>query len=166
MTATSTSTRRLVLVVALALTVWLAYRAPERDAASSDAEVQVLPPASRVGAAVIDRQRKDLAPAARDPFNPPPPPRTPPPPKPVVVQTPPPPPAPPPSAPPLPFSYFGLIGNPTGSSNVFIAQGTTLLAAKPGLVIDGIYRIERVTEQEIVFTYLPLGQTQALRVAQ
>jgi len=49
---------------------------------------------------------------------------------------------------------------PSGAGSVYIARGNDLLTVKAGEVIDGVYRVERITEEEIVFVYLPLDVRQ------
>lgn len=160
---TSTA-RRIALAVALAATLWLAIRAhddePEPAAA---AVVEAVTPVRRTAVNVAPRERRqNVAAASWDPFNPAvAKPKV----EPRKVAPPPPSPSPappPPSAPPLPFTYFGLVTDASGGSNVFIAQGSTLLPVTAGLVIDGQYRVDKVGASEIVFTYLPLGTTQVL----
>src|SRR5262245_7496915 len=87
----------------------------------------------------------------------------PPPPPPPVIAAPPPPPPPPPKAPPLPFSFVGLLekgGGPKPAA--FLARGDALLVVSAGDVVDNDYRIESLSEREIVVTYLPLNERQSL----
>lgn len=96
--------------------------------------------------------------AAHDPFTasswlPPPPP--PPPPA-------PPPPPPAPVAPPLPFTFVGAEDVGTAKAHVFLNSGDHLLIVTPGEVIEGRYRLESLTPNSLVFTYLPLQQKQTL----
>lgn len=85
-----------------------------------------------------------------------------PPPPPVVVQ----PPAPPPKpvAPPLPYTFAGRMLQ-DGQVYVFLARGDSVVTAKQGDVIDGVYRVDGVTESEVALTYVPLNQKQSLTVA-
>jgi len=74
---------------------------------------------------------------------------------------PPPPPPPRPQAPRLPFTYFGqAIEN--GQTTVFLSRGENTYAARAGSKLDDTYRVDRIDDQVIVFTYLPLGTRQEL----
>lgn len=74
------------------------------------------------------------------------------------------PPAPPaPSAPPLPFAYLGRIEE-GGVTLVFLSQQDRNYVAKPGDVLEGVYRLEEVKQREVIFTYLPLHTTQSLPI--
>ncbi len=67
----------------------------------------------------------------------------------------------PPAAPPLPVQYLGrMIDGPTAL--LFVVQNGDSLALKPGDVVAGSYRLERINDRHAVFTYLPLNQTQNL----
>jgi hypothetical protein len=68
-----------------------------------------------------------------------------------------------PTAPPLPFRYLAKIidGDHTA---VFLMNGEDHYNVKPGQVIDKTYKVERVTETAVTFTYLPLGTRQVLPV--
>jgi hypothetical protein len=74
---------------------------------------------------------------------------------------PPPAPPPPPQAPPLPFTYFGKAVE-DGRVTAFLARGENTYVAREGITLDGAYRVDRVDERVIVFTYLPLGMRQEL----
>ena len=65
-----------------------------------------------------------------------------------------------PVAPPLPFRYVGkmLDGDKLA---VFLVNGNESLAVATGERI-GEYRVEKITDAEIVFTYLPLKTKQSL----
>lgn len=79
------------------------------------------------------------------------------------VPPPPPKPLPPPPAapPPLPYTYFGKLQE--GSKlTIFIAKQDQNYAIKAGDVLDGQYRVDSVTAQSVVFTYLPLNMQQTL----
>ncbi|MDD4880268.1 MAG: hypothetical protein PHX10_01715, partial [Gallionellaceae bacterium] len=83
----------------------------------------------------------------------PPPPKA----KPVVA-----PPPPPPAPPGFPFAYSGrwLEG---GDERVFLSQGETLLRAGVGDVVAGQWRLDKLEEGSLVFTYLPLDMQKTLR---
>jgi hypothetical protein len=70
-------------------------------------------------------------------------------------------PAPRPSAPPLPFQFVARITD-DGNTTVYVMLGEDHYSAKAGLVIDRNYRVEKVTETAVTFTYLPLGIRQVL----
>jgi hypothetical protein len=65
-----------------------------------------------------------------------------------------------PVAPPLPFRYLGKMLD-EGKLSVFLANGDESLSVSAGQRI-GEYRVDKVTESEVVFTYLPLKQKQSL----
>lgn len=71
------------------------------------------------------------------------------------------PPPPPPQAPPLPFTYVGMLGA-EDETIVFLAQQDTNHAVKKGDVINGTYRVDEVEAGRVVLTYLPLEQRQTL----
>jgi hypothetical protein len=147
-----------------------ATTAPLADAAPQRLDVAMNSPSLRMNRMVV-----------RDPFGPlapefvpppqvvappvPPPslakPRKPPPP-PVALEPPPP---PPPTAPPLPFTAVGAIqgkkiGN--GQQQAFIQHGDNLTVIQKGDTVAGSYRVDEITSERVVFTYLPLGQKQSL----
>jgi hypothetical protein len=65
-----------------------------------------------------------------------------------------------PVAPPLPFQYFGkLIEN--GKTEVFVMSGEELVSIVAGQTV-GDYRVDKLTDSSISFTYLPLKMKQAL----
>ncbi len=65
-----------------------------------------------------------------------------------------------PTAPPLPFRYLGKMIE-DGKLNVFLARGDESLAVTAGQRV-GEYRVDRITEREVLFTYLPLKTKQSL----
>ena len=81
------------------------------------------------------------------------------------VAPPPPPPAkpPPPSAPPLPFSYIGKLEE-AGATTVFLTRQGINYSVKQGDQIEGTYRIEQISPQAVVLTYLPLNIRQTLPI--
>ncbi len=89
-----------------------------------------------------------------------------PPPPPVVIVPPPrPPKPPPPSAPPLPFTFVGLMEKGAASPQAFLAKGDALLVVAAGDTIDNnTYRIETLSAQKIVITYLPMNIQQTLNI--
>ena len=69
-------------------------------------------------------------------------------------------PAKPAGPPPLPFKYAGrMIDGP--KLEIFLEQGQEFIAVEPGQRI-GEYRLDKVTDEQIVFTYLPLKTKQTL----
>jgi hypothetical protein len=75
----------------------------------------------------------------------------------------PPPPPPPPMAPALPFKFFGRMVDGE-VRKVFLDQGSRTLVVAAGETIDDLYRVDRIDEQAVHFTYLPLGQQQMLAI--
>ena len=67
-----------------------------------------------------------------------------------------------PSAPPLPFRYFGKVIE-DGKLEIFVMNGDETLSLKAGAKV-GDYRVDKVTEQSITFTYLPLNTRQTLDI--
>jgi hypothetical protein len=65
-----------------------------------------------------------------------------------------------PVAPPLPFRYLGKMIE-DGKLAVFLARGDESLSVRAGQKV-GEYRVDKVTDSEVVFTYLPLKQKQSL----
>jgi hypothetical protein len=51
-----------------------------------------------------------------------------------------------------------------GRVYVFLARGDNVVTAKQGDMIDGVYRVDAVTESEIVLTYVPLNEKQSVTV--
>ena len=67
-----------------------------------------------------------------------------------------------PTAPPLPFRYFGRLTE-KGRTEVYVMRGDELLAVAAGQNI-GEYRVDKVSDSSIAFTYLPLKTTQTLEL--
>ena len=65
-----------------------------------------------------------------------------------------------PTAPPLPFKYLGRMID-GDKLEIFLEQGQEFITVEPGQRI-GDYRVDKVTEEQIVFTYLPLKTRQTL----
>jgi hypothetical protein len=73
-------------------------------------------------------------------------------------------PAPRPSAPALPFSYLGKAIE-DGKLSVFLARGDDNYSLSPGKKRKiGDYRVDKVTESQVTFTYLPLKTRQTLDI--
>lgn len=83
----------------------------------------------------------------------------------AVAPAPPPPPAAP-VAPPLPFSFVGLLEKGGARPQAFLAKGESLLVVGVGDVIDNnTYRVDSLAPQQIVLTYLPLNTVQTLQTS-
>jgi hypothetical protein len=93
----------------------------------------------------------------------PPPPPLPPPPRQVAAPV-----APPaaPMAPPLPFSFFGSLDEKGLGRRVFLTKGDQLVIVKANDVVEGQYRVDRITETAVDMTYLPLNQKQSMSIQQ
>lgn len=173
MTGTANNTRRrAVLYIALAgvaaWSAWLAVNEPASDPAAD--LVEVVEPAARMrapdsaapdtaavakpkpqeAASRLALSRANLFPEQTWFVAPPPPP----PPPPYVP--------PPPQAPALPFSYMGRWQD-DGQTTYYLMRGTLPLSVRSGQVLDGMWRLEPVTNGILNFTYLPLNQTRSLR---
>ncbi|NMG44740.1 secretion system X translation initiation factor, partial [Aromatoleum toluvorans] len=75
------------------------------------------------------------------------------------------PPAPPPVpvAPPVPYEYLGKLAD--GSSvRVFLVRGERPYTVTEGDVLDGNYKVQRITDTTMTLVYLPLNMTQTLPV--
>lgn len=72
-------------------------------------------------------------------------------------------PAPRPSAPPLPFTYVGKMIE-DGTLKVFVARGEKSYTLSAGLSIDQ-YRVDKVSDSQVTFTYLPMKARQTLDIA-
>ncbi|MET3106036.1 hypothetical protein AAKU67_000513 [Oxalobacteraceae bacterium GrIS 2.11] len=84
---------------------------------------------------------------------------TPPPPVDPKIANPPPP--PPPTAPPLKFTFVGKKFE-DGVWEVYLARGDETYITQVNGVIAGTYRVDSISKNAIVFTYLPLNQVQRL----
>jgi hypothetical protein len=136
-----------------------AARRPQAASAPATPEAQV--PAGPAPAVDLTRARRTLQPLAVDAFAPrswAPPPR-----KLTVAEqaAAAPPPPPPPQAPPLPYRYVGMMGD-DGRTTLFLANGDRDVMARPGDVLDGVWRLELVNEQRALFVYVPLQQSRTL----
>lgn len=161
---------RWLLALCLAGTLALAWFAPGEDSVApskqgrrAGARVPAGAQAAASSAALLDREQ--LAYAERQPlpaenipdlfksiswYVPPPPP---------PAQPPAPPPAP--VAPALPFAYIGqyVEGN---RQLIILARGDRVMTVSLGELIDNTYKVERMTNNQLIFVYLPLSTTQAL----
>jgi hypothetical protein len=73
-------------------------------------------------------------------------------------------PPPPPQAPPLPFTYLGKMVDGE-QTTVFLARQDRNYVVRPGDTLDGSYRVEKIEDDRIALTYLPLGMAQTLAFA-
>jgi hypothetical protein len=67
------------------------------------------------------------------------------------------------SVPPLPFTYLGQVLD-GGKLAVFLAQGNEHYSVQAGQKIGEQYRVERIRDDAVVLTYLPLGLQQVLTI--
>ena len=68
-----------------------------------------------------------------------------------------------PTAPPLPFRYVGKAIE-DGKLAVFLQRGEDSYSVSKGQKLDNEYRVDRVSETKVVFTYLPLKTKQVLDI--
>lgn len=68
-----------------------------------------------------------------------------------------------PAAPPLPFRYVGKMIE-DGKLAVFLSRGEDSYSVRAGQKIDPQYRVDKVTQTQVVFTYLPLKTKQVLDI--
>jgi hypothetical protein len=70
-------------------------------------------------------------------------------------------PPPPPSAPALPFKYMGKLVD-GDETKVFLIHGDRNLVVRAGDTIESVYRLDRISDDELILTYLPMNQRQTL----
>lgn len=68
-----------------------------------------------------------------------------------------------PQAPALPFTYVGKMIE-DGRLQVFLAEGDKSFSVTAGQTLSGQYRVDKVTEAQVTFTYLPLKKRQTLNL--
>lgn len=66
-----------------------------------------------------------------------------------------------PTAPPLPFTYMGRYEDPP-KLLVILAIGNKMYTVSAGEVIDGNYRVDRITDSAVELVYLPLNIGQSI----
>lgn len=66
---------------------------------------------------------------------------------------------PPPKAPPLPFVYFGKMAEGE-LPYAFLQKGNKVHVVKEGDMLEGLYRVEKISPDAVVFVYLPLSVRQ------
>ena len=88
----------------------------------------------------------------------------PPPPKASLQPSGPPPPPPAPTAPAMPFTYIGkAVGG--GVWEVFLSRGADkTYVVREHTIIDGSYRVEKISPPSMTMTYLPLNQVQQINI--
>ncbi|CAM3143411.1 hypothetical protein [Janthinobacterium lividum] len=67
-------------------------------------------------------------------------------------------PPPKPSAPTFPYQYFGRMVDVDGRTVTYLTRGDTLIPIHARQLLDNTYRIDAVTETQIVVTYVPLEE--------
>ncbi len=68
-----------------------------------------------------------------------------------------------PTAPPLPFQFVGRLDD-RSDLQVFLQNGEKIYVVRKGDVIDGTWRIERISDEKLSLVYLPLHLSQTLSV--
>lgn len=70
-----------------------------------------------------------------------------------------------PQVPPLPFTYLGKVID-DGKLSVFLGRGEDSFSLSAGKrqKLDDQYRVDKVTESAVVFTYLPMNARQTLDI--
>ena len=68
-----------------------------------------------------------------------------------------------PAPPPLPFRYLGRAIE-EGRTAVFLGRGNENFSVAQGERVGRDYRVDRITDQSVTLTYLPLGLQQSLPV--
>jgi hypothetical protein len=68
-----------------------------------------------------------------------------------------------PSAPLLPFSYLGRMKKGQRTT-LYLLRNQEMVIAEEGGTLEGVYRLERISETTAHFVYLPLGTEQTLGI--
>lgn len=68
--------------------------------------------------------------------------------------------SPPPQAPPLPFVYFGKMAE-GALPYAFLQKGNKVHVVKAGDTLEGLYRVESISPDAVIFVYLPLSVRQS-----
>lgn len=66
-----------------------------------------------------------------------------------------------PTVPPLPFRYGGRYEE-NGQTTLFLMEGDRVHSVKPGSIINGTYRVDRIEKTTLALTYLPLSTEQSM----
>jgi hypothetical protein len=72
-------------------------------------------------------------------------------------------PPPPPMAPPMPFTVIGK-AVADGVWEVYLARGEKTYVVRNQTIIDGTYRVEKITPPLMSVTFLPLNQVQQINI--
>ncbi len=65
----------------------------------------------------------------------------------------------------MPFTFVGMLERGATKPSAFLAKGEALLVVSAGDTLDNnTYRVDTLTPNEIVMTYLPMNIQQTLRV--
>lgn len=155
----TTRGRRIGLAVAaafaLAAAAWVSLQDEQAGAVALPARQAAVqakrePPAPPVSDAKLELRRAPFPDAPADPFTarswaPP------------VAEKP----AAPVAPPPLPYTYFGRMTE-DGTLYVFLQRGERSYTVKAGDMLDQQYRVDNITPNAVMITYLPLKQRQVL----
>jgi len=108
----------------------------------------------------IDKlSRQKLGQAHGDPFVA----KFPPPPKQLPKAPPPPPPVP--MAPPFPYAFMGrMVEN--DSTTLFLTKQNQSYSVKLNTVLENVYRVDKIDNDQAIFTYLPLNTQQVMYIGQ
>lgn len=68
-----------------------------------------------------------------------------------------------PSAPPLPYSYLGKIME-DGKTVIFLGKQENNYSVRIGETVDGLYRLDEISDQALTLVYLPLDKKQMLPI--
>jgi hypothetical protein len=71
-----------------------------------------------------------------------------------------------PTAPPLPFSYIGRYEQEGAGTLFYLVKDDRVYDVRIGDVIDNTYRVDRVLNGQLLFTYIPLNSSQGLRLGE
>jgi hypothetical protein len=159
-----------LLVFSIAASIWVTVRGPRTvsaaTASASPMMAKSLPQIAKNSSAleIPVRYFPEPAPTSqyRDPFSAPTPKAAPPPPTQAAQRVLPP---PPPTAPPLPFTFRGILTDEQGTWIVQLARGNEFILMGRGEIIDATYRLNDFKNDELFFTYLPLSVDQTLSTA-
>lgn len=72
-------------------------------------------------------------------------------------------PPPEPSAPPLPYSYLGKMME-DGKVVIFLGKQENNYSVRLGETVDGLYRLDEISDQALTLVYLPLEKKQMLPI--
>lgn len=70
----------------------------------------------------------------------------------------------PPAPPPVPYRFVGHLTH-DGTKQHFVMKGDVLVPVNEGETLDGVYRVEGLTADEITLLYVPLGVRTRLALA-